>query len=70
MAPLERAPMYLADAYPTRYYTPAKNATEFNTFIKELTTTGNALYRFLFRDLAESLPSANIGNDFVLQKAK
>ncbi|TCD65208.1 hypothetical protein EIP91_002994 [Steccherinum ochraceum] len=60
MAPLERAPMYQADAYPTRYWMAAKNASEFNVVMKELTTTGNALSKFVLTDLAKSLPAANI----------
>lgn len=61
MAPLERAPMYQTDAYPTRYWMAAKNATEFNVVMKELTTTGNALSKFVLTDLAKSLPAAHIG---------
>ncbi|KAH8102708.1 GDSL lipase/acylhydrolase, partial [Cristinia sonorae] len=61
MVPLERAPMYQVDAYPTRYWMAAKNATEFNVVMKELTTAGNALHNFMLADLKKSLPGANIG---------
>lgn len=61
MAPLERAPMYQADAYPSRYWMAAKNATQFNVDMKELTTSGNALVQFMLSSLTKQLPSANIG---------
>lgn len=61
MVPLERAPMYQVNAYPTRYWMAAKNATEFNVVMKEFTTTGNALHQFMLTDLAKTLPSANLG---------
>lgn len=61
MVPLDRAPMYQKNAYPTRYYLPPKNATEFNTFIQELVSSGNMLSRYMLRDLAPELPDAHIG---------
>ncbi|KDQ21620.1 carbohydrate esterase family 16 protein [Botryobasidium botryosum FD-172 SS1] len=61
MVPLQRIPMYARDAYPTRYWKAAKNATEWNTFILELVNSGNALSRYMLTDLAPQLPGAHVG---------
>ena len=61
MIPLETTPLYAADSYPNRYWTAQRNTTEWNVFIKELTTSGNAIAELMLRALAPQLHSAHIG---------
>ncbi|KAG8833908.1 hypothetical protein FRC17_009867 [Serendipita sp. 399] len=60
MVPLYRIPMYQANAYPTKYWTLAKNATEWNAAMQQLVKGGNALSKLMLADLAPSLPKARI----------
>ncbi|RDX40993.1 hypothetical protein OH76DRAFT_1467339 [Lentinus brumalis] len=61
MVPLETAPLYARDSYPNRYWTAQRNTTEWNVFIKELTTSGNAIAELMLRSLAPTLHGAHIG---------
>ncbi|KAL1702110.1 hypothetical protein EV121DRAFT_210742 [Schizophyllum commune] len=61
MIPLELTPMYSANAYPNKFTTAAKNATEWHIMMKELTTAGNKIGELLLRDLAPKLEGAQIG---------
>ncbi|KAL1727924.1 GDSL lipase/esterase [Schizophyllum commune] len=61
MIPLELTPMYSANAYPNKFTTAAKNATEWHIMMKELTTAGNKIGELLLRDLAPKLEGAHIG---------
>ncbi|KAL1662984.1 hypothetical protein GGF50DRAFT_57866 [Schizophyllum commune] len=61
MIPLELTPMYSANAYPNKFTTAAKNATEWHIMIKELTTAGNKIGELLLRNLAPKLEGAHIG---------
>ena len=61
MVPLETTPLYSANSYPNRYWTAQRNTTEWNVFIKELTTSGNAIAELMLRALAPQLHGAHIG---------
>ena len=61
MIPLETTPLYSADSYPNRYWTAQRNTTEWNVFVKELTTSGNAIAELMLRALAPTLHGAHIG---------
>lgn len=61
MIPLETAPMYSPNAYPTKFYTAPKNATEWSVLMKELTTAGNKIAELLLKQLAPSLEGASVG---------
>jgi hypothetical protein len=53
--------MYQKDAYPTKYWTPAKNATEYNVFIESLVKSGNEIAALMLPYLAYELSDAHIG---------
>ena len=61
MIPLETTILYSADSYPNRYWTAERNTTEWNVFMKELTTAGNAIARLQLQLLAPTLHGAHIG---------
>ncbi|EJF59315.1 hypothetical protein DICSQDRAFT_181996 [Dichomitus squalens LYAD-421 SS1] len=61
MIPLETAPLYSADSYPNRYWTAQRNTTEWSVFMKELTTSGNAIARLQLQALAPTLHGAHVG---------
>ncbi|PIL25409.1 hypothetical protein GSI_13299 [Ganoderma sinense ZZ0214-1] len=61
MIPLETTPLYSADSYPNRYWTAQRNTTEWSVFMKELTTSGNAIARLELQLLAPTLHGAHIG---------
>ncbi|KAI4528635.1 hypothetical protein K525DRAFT_230649 [Schizophyllum commune Loenen D] len=60
MNPLEKTPMYSRNGRPTGTWTAAKNATEWNIFMQELTTAGNKIAELLLRQLALSLDGAHV----------
>ena len=61
MIPLETVPLYSADSYPNRYWTAQRNTTEWSVFMKELTTSGNAIARLQLQALAPTLHGAHVG---------
>ena len=61
MIPLETTILYSADSYPNRYWTAQRNTTEWNVFMKELTTAGNAIARLQLQALAPTLHGAHVG---------
>ena len=61
MVPLETAPLYAADSYPNRYWTAVRNTTEWSVFMRELTTSGNALSKLMLEALAPKLHGAHLG---------
>nr|VWO97463.1 Mannitol 1-phosphate dehydrogenase [Ganoderma boninense] len=61
MIPLETTPLYSADSYPNRYWTAQRNTTEWSVFMKELTTSGNAIARLELQLLAPTLHGAHVG---------
>lgn len=61
MIPLEHVILYRNVTYPNRYWTAPHNATEWSVFMKELTTTGNALAQLMLAALPSELPGAHIG---------
>ncbi|TFK50695.1 GDSL lipase/acylhydrolase [Heliocybe sulcata] len=61
MLPLQLTPLYSASSYPNRYWSLQRNATEWNVFMTEITTTSNALSRLMLESLAPALPGAHIG---------
>ncbi|KAL1747186.1 hypothetical protein HDZ31DRAFT_80656 [Schizophyllum fasciatum] len=60
MNPLEKTPMYARDGRPTGTWTAAKNATEWNIFIQELTTAGNKLAELMLKQLVPTLEGAHV----------
>ena len=62
MIPLETTPLYSANSYPSRYWTAQRNTTEWSIFMRELTTSGNAIAKLMLQALAPTLPGAHIGN--------
>lgn len=61
MVPLQRAPMYQRDAYPTKYWTYAHNTTEYNIFIESLVKSGNQLTALMLPFVAYEFSDARIG---------
>ena len=61
MIPLETVPLYSADSYPNRYWTAQRNTTEWSVFMKELTTSGNAIARLQLQALTPTLHGAHFG---------
>ena len=61
MIPLETTPLYAADSYPNRYWTAQRNTTEWSVFMKELTTSGNAIAKLMLQALAPTLHGAHLG---------
>ena len=61
MIPLETVPLYSADSYPNRYWTAQRNTTEWSMFMKELTTSGNAIARLQLQALTPTLHGAHVG---------
>ncbi|KAI0770406.1 GDSL lipase/esterase [Fomes fomentarius] len=60
MIPLEFVPLYAADSYPNRYWTAQRNTTEWSVFMKELTTSGNAIAKLMLQALAPKLHGAHL----------
>ncbi|KAH9926275.1 GDSL lipase/acylhydrolase [Epithele typhae] len=61
MIPLETTILYAADSYPNRFWTAERNTTEWSVFMRELTTSGNAIAKLMLQALAPTLPGAHIG---------
>ena len=61
MVPLEAAPLYLVNSYPNHYWTAQRNTTEWSVFMRELTTSGNALSKLMLQALAPRLHGAHLG---------
>ena len=61
MLPLQKIPMYQANAYPNRYWTAARNTTAWNLEMAELTNAGNTMARLMLKDLTPTLPGAHVG---------
>ena len=61
MLPLQKIPMYSADAYPNRYWTAARNTTEWHFFMTEIVSTVNALVELKLERIAPRLTGAHIG---------
>ena len=61
MVPLEMTPLYSANSYPNKYWTAQRNTTEWSVFMRELTTSGNAIARLELQLLAPTLHGAHIG---------
>ena len=65
MIPLETVPLYAPDSYPNRYWTAQRNTTEWSVFMKELTTSGNAIAKLMLQELAPKLHGAHIGEHII-----
>lgn len=61
MIPLQKTIIYNRNSYPNKYWTAQKNATEWELFITELTTTGNQLAELMLQALPATHPGAHIG---------
>ncbi|KAL5490557.1 hypothetical protein ACEPAI_5390 [Sanghuangporus weigelae] len=61
MIPLETTVLYSRDSYPNLFWTLERNATEWNIFMTELTTSGNSLAKLMLRGLASFSVGAHIG---------
>ena len=61
MVPLETTPLYSADSYPNGYWYAARDTTEWSLFMRELTTSGNALAKLMLQALVPTLPGAHVG---------
>ena len=61
MIPLETVPLYAPDSYPNLYWNARRNTTEWSVFMRELTTSGNAIARLQLQLLAPALKGAHIG---------
>ena len=61
MIPLETTPLYSASSYPSLYWTAPRNTTEWSVFMRELTTSGNAIAHLELQLLAPTLHGAHIG---------
>jgi len=61
MIPLEHTILYRNESYYSRYWTAQRNSTEWSLFIRELSTSGNAISKLLLEGLAPKLPGAHIG---------
>ncbi|KAI0703969.1 hypothetical protein C8Q76DRAFT_823416 [Earliella scabrosa] len=61
MIPLEFVPLYAPDSYPNRFWTAQRNTTEWSVFMRELTTSGNAIAKLMLQALAPKLRGAHIG---------
>ena len=61
MIPLETTPLYAADSYTNHYWTAQRNTTEWSVFMRELTTSGNALAKLMLQALAPKLHGAHLG---------
>ncbi|KAL1747183.1 GDSL lipase/esterase [Schizophyllum fasciatum] len=61
MIPLETVPTYSPHAYPTKFWTAPRNATEWSVFMRELTTSGNKIAELLLKQLAPGLEDAHLG---------
>ncbi|KAI0683582.1 GDSL lipase/esterase [Cytidiella melzeri] len=61
MLPLNEVSLYSANSYPNRYWTEQRNTTEWNVFMREIVSTGNALSKALLQLLAPTLKGAHIG---------
>lgn len=61
MIPLETTPLYSATSWPNRYWTFERNTTEWSVFMRELTTSGNAIAKLMLEALAPKLHGAHIG---------
>ena len=66
MIPLETTPLYSAASYPNRYWTAQRNTTEWSVFMRELTTSGNAIARLQLQLLAPTLHGAHVGEPPIL----
>ncbi|PFH51606.1 carbohydrate esterase family 16 protein [Amanita thiersii Skay4041] len=60
MVPLDRLPLYSADSYPNKFWTAARNTTEWSVFMKEMVLTGNELARVMLTALPSELPHSHI----------
>ena len=63
MIPLQDTILYSQISYPNRYWTFERNTTEWNLFMTELTTAGNALAQLMLEKLSETLHGAHIGEE-------
>ena len=61
MIPLETVPLYAPDSYPNLCWNAQRNTTEWSVFMRELTTSGNAIARLQLTLLARTLQGAHIG---------
>lgn len=62
MIPLYLTPMYSATGYPTKFWNPPRNQTEWAIFMAELVRAGNELQALRTKYIAPSLfPGARIG---------
>ena len=61
MIPLETTILYSPDSYPNHYWTEERNTTEWSVFMRELTTSGNALAKLMLQALAPKLHGAHLG---------
>ena len=52
MIPLETTILYSPDSYPNHYWTAERNTTEWSLFMRELTTSGNAIAKLMLEAFA------------------
>ncbi|KAK0472419.1 hypothetical protein EDD18DRAFT_443542 [Armillaria luteobubalina] len=61
MVPLNEVILYAPDSYPNRYFSDARNTSEWSVFMRELVLSGNALSRAMLQALVPEVPGAHIG---------
>ncbi|OCB89669.1 carbohydrate esterase family 16 protein [Sanghuangporus baumii] len=61
MIPLQLTILYSANSYPNHYWLFERNTTEWNVFMTELTTSGNAIAKLMLQDLVREYPGAHVG---------
>ncbi|KAH9926288.1 GDSL lipase/esterase [Epithele typhae] len=61
MIPLENTVLYAPDSYPNHIWSAERNTTEWSVFMRELTTSGNAIAKLMLQALAPTLPGAHVG---------
>ena len=64
MLPLQKTVLYSNVTYPNRYWTYPHNATEWNQFMTEITSSANKLQKLMLKDVAATLSDAHIGASF------
>ncbi|KAK0505638.1 carbohydrate esterase family 16 protein [Armillaria luteobubalina] len=60
MVPLNEVILYAPDSYPNRYFSDARNTSEWSVFMRELVLSGNALSRAILQALVPEVPGAHI----------
>ena len=61
MINLENVPLYSPDSWLNRFWTAERNTTEWSLFMRELTTSGNAIAKLMLEALAPTLHGAHVG---------